>query len=69
MRIFTSAEDDPGKKEADVDPDTGNGSRIPRPKDIRASHLLTKTIDLWITSLLFDLNYKFINGTFAFSPG
>ena len=23
----------------------------------------------WITSLLFDLNYKFINGSFAFSPG
>ena len=25
--------------------------------------------DLWITSLLFDLNYEFINGSFAFSPG
>ena len=24
---------------------------------------------LWITSLLFDLNYEFINGSFAFSPG
>ena len=24
---------------------------------------------LWITSLLFDLNNKFINGSFAFSPG
>ena len=23
--------------------------------------------DLWITSLLFDLNYEFINGSFAFS--
>ena len=25
--------------------------------------------DLWITSLLFDLNYEFINESFAFSPG
>ena len=25
--------------------------------------------DLWITSLSFDLNYEFINGSFAFSPG
>ena len=24
---------------------------------------------LWITSLLFDLNYEFINGSFAFNPG
>ena len=24
---------------------------------------------LWITSLLFVLNYKFVNGRFAFSPG
>ena len=31
------------QKETDVDPDTGNGSRIPKPKDIRASHLLTRT--------------------------
>ena len=28
-----------------------------------------KLTDLWLTSLLFDLNYKFINGSFAFSPG
>ena len=28
-----------------------------------------KLTDLWITRLLFDLNYKFINGSFAFSPG
>ena len=27
-----------------------------------------KLSDLWITSLLFDLNNKFINGSFAFSP-
>ena len=25
--------------------------------------------DLWITSLLFDLNYEFINESFVFSPG
>ena len=25
-------------------------------------------LELHITSLLFDLNYKFINGSFAFSP-
>ena len=28
-----------------------------------------KSNDLWITSLLFDLNNKFINGSFTFSPG
>ena len=28
-----------------------------------------KLTDLWITSLLLDLKYKFINGSFAFSPG
>ena len=28
-----------------------------------------KLTDLRITSLLFDLKYKFINGSFAFSPG
>ena len=28
-----------------------------------------KLTDLWITSLLFDLNHKFIDGSFAFSPG
>ena len=27
-----------------------------------------KLTDLWITSLFFDLNYKFISGSFAFSP-
>ena len=26
-------------------------------------------VELWNTSLLFDLNYKFINGSLAFSPG
>ena len=25
--------------------------------------------ELWNTSLLFDLNYKYINGSLAFSPG
>ena len=28
-----------------------------------------KLTDLWITSLLFDLNYKFINRFSSFSPG
>ena len=28
-----------------------------------------KWTDLWNTSVLFDLNYKFINESFAFSPG
>ena len=28
-----------------------------------------KLTDLWVTSLLFDLNYKFINWSFAFRPG
>ena len=31
--------------------------------------LALKLTDLWITSLLFDLNYNFINWSFAFSPG
>ena len=28
-----------------------------------------KLTELWNTSLLFDLNYKYINGSLAFSPG
>ena len=28
-----------------------------------------KLTELWNTSLLFDLNYKFINGNLAFRPG
>ena len=28
-----------------------------------------KLTDLWIKSLLFDLNYKLIDWSFAFSPG
>ena len=27
-----------------------------------------KLTELWNTSLLFDLNYKFVNGSLAFSP-
>ena len=28
-----------------------------------------KLTELWNTSLLFDLNYRYINGSLAFSPG
>ena len=28
-----------------------------------------KLTELWNASLLFDLNYKYINGSLAFSPG
>ena len=35
-------------------------------KKTGSSHL--KLTDLSITSLLYDLNYKFINWSFAFSP-
>ena len=28
-----------------------------------------KLTELWNTSLLFDLNYKYIDGSLAFSPG
>ena len=28
-----------------------------------------KLTELWNTGLFFDLNYKFINGSLAFSPG
>ena len=28
-----------------------------------------KSTELWTTIFLFDLNYIFINGSFAFSPG
>ena len=34
-----------------------------------ASLLALAKSELWNTSLLFDLNYKFINGSLAFSPG
>ena len=30
--------------------------------------MCSELTDLWNTSLLFNLNYKFINGSFAFSP-
>ena len=36
----------------------------------KKSHICAlKLTDLWITRLLFDLNDKFINDSFAFSPG
>ena len=45
-------------------------SKITQPQLSLKSHICAiKLTDLWITSLLFDLNYEFINGSFAFSPG
>ena len=42
-------------------------------QSLRLSHksyeCALKLNDLWITSLLFDLNNKFMNGSFTFSPG
>ena len=35
----------------------------------KKSHMCLKLTDLYITSLLFDLSYKFISVSFAFSPG
>ena len=44
-------------------------SKITWPFPQKSHECALKLTDLWITSLLFDLNYKFINGSFAFSPG
>ena len=44
-------------------------STVPRTFVQDCSYGLVKLTDLWITSLFFDLNNKFINGSFAFSPG
>ena len=44
-------------------------SKITQPFPQKSHECALKLTDLWITSLLFDLNYKFINGSFAFSPG
>ena len=39
------------------------------PFDEKSHKCALKLTELWNTSLLFDLNYKFINGSLAFSPG
>ena len=43
-------------------------SKITQPSPQKSHECAFKVTDLWITSLLFDLNHKFINGSFAFSP-
>ena len=44
-------------------------SKITQPFPQKSHECALKLTDLWITSLLFDLSYKFINGSFSFSPG
>ena len=44
-------------------------SKITYPFPQKSHECALKLTDLWITSLLFDLKYKFNNGSFAFSPG
>ena len=44
-------------------------SKITYPFPQTSHECARKLTDLWITSLLFDLKYKSINGSFAFSPG
>ena len=44
-------------------------SKITYPFPQKSHECALKLTDLWIKSLLFDLNYKCINWSFAFSPG
>ena len=44
-------------------------SKIIYPFPQKSHECALKLTDLWITSLLFNLKYKFIDGSFAFSPG
>ena len=44
-------------------------SKITWPFPQKSHEFAFKLTDLWITSLFFDLKNKFINGSFAFSPG
>ena len=44
-------------------------SKITYPFPQQSHKCALKLTDLWITILLFDLKYKFINGSFDFSPG
>ena len=44
-------------------------SKITYPFPQKSRECALKLTDLWVKSLLFALKYKFINGSFAFSPG
>ena len=44
-------------------------SKITEPFLQKSHECALKSTDLWIISLLVDSNYKFIIGSFAFSPG
>ena len=44
-------------------------SKITKPFPQKSHECALKLTDLWITSILFHLNDKFINGSFAVSPG
>ena len=44
-------------------------SKISQPFPQKSHECALKLTDLWIKSLFFDLNCKFINWNFAFSPG
>ena len=44
-------------------------SKITYPFPQKSQECALKLTDVWITSLLFDLNDKFINGSLAFSSG
>ena len=50
---------------------SSNSSLKPLSLSLELSHYKCplKLTDLWIISLLFDLNYKLINGSFAFITG
>ena len=45
------------------------GLKITQPFPQKSRGCALKLTNLWNTSLLFDLNNKNINGSFAFSPG
>ena len=44
-------------------------SKMIQPFPEKSHECALKLTELWNTSLLFDLNDKFINGSLAFSPG
>ena len=44
-------------------------SKITYPFPQKSHECALKLTELWNTSLVFDLNYKFMNGSLAFSPG